>query len=374
MPFLPRSLTWYIASSAAWISPSADVGHVGQRRDADRHGQMDVRARRPAGTRCAAIRSRMRSPTAERAFAGRCRAGSPRTRRRRTARRCRSRGRSRGSPPPASTSARLPSRWPCVSLIALKPSRSMNSSDSGRPLRDARLVSRRSTCDQVARVVELRQVVGDRQRLGALHAQRVIERDGCRLQRSSAAPRASPARIAVPARRHPIEPDQRADRAAPARQRKPDGGARHARLRVGSRRSVVRSARQKTAPVRITQRADHRRRRLGCGRQRRPCRAPGPARRRRPRARASRHRAASRRPATTSASATRSGSRLALTARIIVGEHVSARQPAPQDRLERPQHGSARSDDSRTSAYGAGDDRREAATGPASIGRCVLVE
>ena len=45
----------------------------------------------------------------------------------------------------ASTSARLPNRWPCVSLIALKPSRSMNSSDSGRPLRDARLVSRRST-------------------------------------------------------------------------------------------------------------------------------------------------------------------------------------------------------------------------------------
>ena len=45
----------------------------------------------------------------------------------------------------ASTSARLPHRCPCVSLTALKPSRSMNSSDSGRPLREARLVSRRST-------------------------------------------------------------------------------------------------------------------------------------------------------------------------------------------------------------------------------------
>ena len=34
---------------------------------------------------------------------------------------------------------------PVVSLTLLNPSRSMNSSDSGRPLRIARLVSRRST-------------------------------------------------------------------------------------------------------------------------------------------------------------------------------------------------------------------------------------
>ena len=45
----------------------------------------------------------------------------------------------------ASTSARLPHRWPCRSFTDLKPSRSRNSSDSGRPLRDARFDSRRST-------------------------------------------------------------------------------------------------------------------------------------------------------------------------------------------------------------------------------------
>ena len=38
-----------------------------------------------------------------------------------------------------------PARWPCASLTRLKPSRSMKSSDSGRPLRDARFDSRRRT-------------------------------------------------------------------------------------------------------------------------------------------------------------------------------------------------------------------------------------
>ena len=33
---------------------------------------------------------------------------------------------------PASTSVRLPHRWPCVSFTVLNPSRSMNSTDSGR--------------------------------------------------------------------------------------------------------------------------------------------------------------------------------------------------------------------------------------------------
>ena len=41
---------------------------------------------------------------------------------------------------------------------------------------------------QVARVVELRQVVGDRQRLGPRDSQGVIERDGPRLQGPTAAP------------------------------------------------------------------------------------------------------------------------------------------------------------------------------------------
>ena len=45
----------------------------------------------------------------------------------------------------ASTSALLPDRWPWLSLTLLNPSRSMKSSDSGRPDREARLASRRNT-------------------------------------------------------------------------------------------------------------------------------------------------------------------------------------------------------------------------------------
>ena len=75
----------------------------------------------------------------------------------------------RADHPAASTSARLPDRCPWVSFTDLKPSRSMKSSDSGRPLRDGALGFPPQHLRQVPRVVELSQVVGDGQRLGPLH-------------------------------------------------------------------------------------------------------------------------------------------------------------------------------------------------------------
>ena len=70
----------------------------------------------------------------------------------------------------ASTSALLPARCPCASLTPLNPSRSMNSSD-----RAGRFWMRASSAPpqhlrQVARVVELGEVVGDRQRLDPLYS------------------------------------------------------------------------------------------------------------------------------------------------------------------------------------------------------------
>ena len=68
MPFLPRSLTRYIASSAAWISSSADAatsGSVATPTEAVRRMSRPS----PGRNRCAAMRSRMRSPTAQRALA-----------------------------------------------------------------------------------------------------------------------------------------------------------------------------------------------------------------------------------------------------------------------------------------------------------------
>ena len=44
MPFFPRSLTWYMAVSAACISSSAETADIGEGRDADRGGQADVQA------------------------------------------------------------------------------------------------------------------------------------------------------------------------------------------------------------------------------------------------------------------------------------------------------------------------------------------
>ena len=96
----------------------------------------------------------------------------------------------------------------------------MNSSDSGRPLRDARFVSRRSTCVQIPRVVQLRQVVGDRQRLGALHAQRVVERDRARFNPGKQRRHRRGIELRCRLRRHPVDRDQRTHRPPPAGERK----------------------------------------------------------------------------------------------------------------------------------------------------------
>ena len=119
-----------------------------------------VDARRPPGTACAATRSRTRRATSiapSRPVSGRttrelvaaeprhdvglARADADDARRPRPAPGCRTDARS-------------------VSLIPLNPSRSTNSSDSGRPVRTARFASRRSASLQEPRVVQPRQVVG----------------------------------------------------------------------------------------------------------------------------------------------------------------------------------------------------------------------
>ena len=194
----------------------------------------------------------------------------------------------------ASTSARLPNRWPWVSLTLLNPSRSMNSSDSGRPLREARLVSLPEHQIQIARVVEMRQVVGDRQLFGPLQQQRVVEGDRRRLEQDAdrAQDRRRHPRLAR--RRGAVEADERADAAAAAAERKgedrSDRGVLHARVgaQVGGRRIP--------RPRCITQLRDavdgwphvgrqaairqHRRLPRQIGRRRRPSTAPAPTWRR----------------------------------------------------------------------------------------------
>ena len=115
--------------------PLGGRGHVGQRRHADRDGQRDaqpVAARETGAPR--ADRECARRPTTAPSLpvSGRMSANSsPPNRATMSVSRALAR-----ITPAASTSARLPNRWPCVSLIDLNPSRSMNSSDSGRPLRE----------------------------------------------------------------------------------------------------------------------------------------------------------------------------------------------------------------------------------------------
>ena len=110
------------------------------------------------------------------------RAARSRTRRRRSARRCRSRARRRRMRAAASTSARLPLRWPQRSLIPLKPSRSTNSSDSGRlrAQRPLRLALQRT--GEEPGVVEPGQVVDRRQLLGARQAHGVVQRGRQRIE------------------------------------------------------------------------------------------------------------------------------------------------------------------------------------------------
>ena len=69
--------------------------------------------------------------------------------------------------------------------MLLNPSRSMNSSDSGRPLREARLVSLREHEVQITRVVEMREVVGHRELFGPLQQHGIVERHGRRLEQDA---------------------------------------------------------------------------------------------------------------------------------------------------------------------------------------------
>ena len=130
----------------------------------------------------------------------------------------------------------------------LKPSRSRNSSDSGRPVRDARFDFAPQHQIQIPRVVQAGQVVGDRQRLGLLQ-RRVRYR-----ARWPAARAASGTRARAPGRatgRPPtarIEGDQHADGPVPAYKRKCDRAAR----RAGDvRLSRSTSPRQNSAPWRM---------------------------------------------------------------------------------------------------------------------------
>ena len=138
---------------------------------------------RPSAARkpCRAIRSRMRSATASAPGApvsGRISANSSPPKRA-------TMSVSRALPrmiAPASTSARLPARCPWLSLIDLKPSRSMNSRESGRPFRLASARFAPQSHVEVTRVVQAGQIVGDRQRFRPLQQQRSIERETGRAQ------------------------------------------------------------------------------------------------------------------------------------------------------------------------------------------------
>ncbi len=106
------------------------VGRPGGEPDRDRQPHVQCRRRRETGA--PATRSRM--PLGHRpgaAGSAGLRQDQRRTRRRRSARPCRSRAAQPRRMPAISTSVRLPARWPCESLTALKPSTSMKSSDSG---------------------------------------------------------------------------------------------------------------------------------------------------------------------------------------------------------------------------------------------------
>ena len=150
----------------------------------------------------------------------------------------------------ASTSALLPARWPCRSLTLLKPSMSMNSTDSGRPRARGALGFAAQHQVEKPRVVETGEVVGDRQRLRLLKGQGVVERDGRRLQKRPQRQHHGGPKRGCRRRRLRIKAHQRADRPIAADQRKGDDGAGR---RVVGPESFERSAAQNSAPCRKTE-------------------------------------------------------------------------------------------------------------------------
>ena len=257
----------------------------------------------------------------------RCRAAPARTRRRRTAPRRRSRARSARITAAASTSARLPYRWPWRVVDRLE-AVEVDEQQRQRPAASRRALGFAAQhLRQVARVVQLRQVVGDRQRLGALHAQRVVERDGAGLERQQQRRQRRRQRIAARATRAL----RSMPTSAPTVRPRPLSGNASAAAAAASREAPIRGQIHRRAaarPCRMTQ-LPHQRRR-GLERRRQPSRAHRAhvARHRRPQTTSQDGRAATRRPAPTMASATRSGSRETLTARITSAS-TSARDSRP---------------------------------------------
>ena len=104
---------------------------------------------------------------------------------------------------------------------------------------------------QVAGVVEPREVVGHRQRLGLLQRQRVVERDGRRLEQRPQRRHERRAERRGRGRRHRIEADERADRPVAADERKRD---RRPGAPASAARVLRRGRRQtNSTPWRITQ-------------------------------------------------------------------------------------------------------------------------
>ena len=88
---------------------------------------------------------------------------------------------------------------------------------------------------EIARVVQLRQIVGDRQRLRPLHAERVLERDRARLEPAEQRRERARRKTGRAPRGDAIDGHERADRTPPARQRE----RRHRRERGVAHASIL---------------------------------------------------------------------------------------------------------------------------------------
>ena len=221
IPFFPRSLTAYMASSAAWMSCSADAATSGSvATPTDTVSEMV----RPSARRNdqAAIFSRMRSPTKSAPslpVSGRTRANSsPPKRATMSVSRALAADHGRGfdqRPAPIEMAVIVVDRLEAIEV---------DEQQRQRPA-VSRCALRLASQDlrEIPRVVQLRQVVGDRQLFGALHPHGVVDRDGGRFERAPSRRTASIDRIVDRATSGTRSiADERADRAAAARERQAD--------------------------------------------------------------------------------------------------------------------------------------------------------
>jgi hypothetical protein len=79
---------------------------------------------------------------------------------------------------------------------------------------------------EISRIVKLRQIVGHRQRFGALHPHGIVEREGGRFECSLEHAERRPLEPRLTRRRHAIDGHQRANRSTPALERQTDRGGR----------------------------------------------------------------------------------------------------------------------------------------------------